>query len=135
MGISADLFQSESVLAYIWCPRLRSLQTCNDFQPIILQTAPYCAADCRFQPTSYHLKGVSLIRHRPPQVATGCRRPPELDFPQPPNHSNLLRSVLPRPAGPMTGVPSSRLWLSWLPQCIPDVTKGLQGAPQVSQGL
>ena len=52
---------------------------------IILQAASYCAADCRRQPTLYHLKGVALICHRLPQPATGCHRPPDPEpFPTPP---------------------------------------------------
>ena len=67
--ISADLFQSSSVLDY----------NCNppaDCSPTIPQTASYCAADFRIEPTLYHLNGVSLIRHRAPQ-------PAELEPPRP----------------------------------------------------
>ena len=64
--------------------------------PTILQTASYYAAGCMMHPTFYHLKGAALIRHSPPQAATGChtmaqpRAPPA-----PPSPSNIPKSVLP----------------------------------------
>ena len=78
--MSADLFQSESVLAHIVIHQyLRTLQTpinhyCNTLQSSILQIVIYLY--CRVQFAGlHHLKGVGQIRnccHRPPQGATGC---------------------------------------------------------------
>ena len=77
--ISADLFQSESVLDYIVIhPYLAILQTpishyCNTLQSIILQIAIYLY--CRVQLTDCSiLKGVGQICHRGQQPATGRHR-------------------------------------------------------------
>ena len=83
MCISADLFQSESVLAYIVIHQyLAILQTpishyCNTLQSPILQIAIYLY--CRVQLSDCSiLKGVGQIRHRGPQPATGRHRLPNL---------------------------------------------------------
>ena len=74
--------------------------------PTILQTASYYAAGCRIQPTLHHLKGVALIRHSPPQPATGCHRRLDLEPPPPPPGLGIG-------APTRTGVPNSLLWLPW----------------------
>ena len=79
--IYADLFQSSSVqLAHRLTGAIlqHHLAGCS---PTILQTAFYFAAECRILPTLYHLKGMPLICHSPPQVATDR---PDLEPPQPP---------------------------------------------------
>ena len=77
--ISADLFQSESVLAHIVInPYLAILQTpishyCDTLQSPVQQIAIYLY--CRVQLTDCSiLKGVGQIRHRPPQGPTGRHR-------------------------------------------------------------
>ena len=102
MYISADLFQSSSVLDYSCNPPTPSCRL-QAAAPTILQTASYYAAGCRIQPTLYHLKGVSLICHRPPQVATGCRTP----SPPPPRPGPETGAAAP------TGLSNSLLWLPW----------------------
>ena len=79
--ISADLFQSESVLAYIVINQYFAiLQTpishyCNTLQSPILQIAIYLY--CRVQLSDCSiLKGVGQIRHRGQQPATGRHRLP-----------------------------------------------------------
>ena len=74
--LSADLFQSESVLDYIVINQyLAILQTpishyCNTLQSPILQIAIYLY--CRVQLSDCSiLKGVGQIRHSPPQGPTG----------------------------------------------------------------
>ena len=74
--ISADLSQSESVLAYIvihqYLPILQNpiSHYCNTLQSPILQIAIYLY--CRVQLTDCSiLKGVGLPGHSPPQPATG----------------------------------------------------------------
>ena len=74
---STDLFQSESVLAYIVINQYLSiLQTpishyCNTLQSPILQTAIYLY--CRVQlAVLHHLKRVGQIWNWMPQPATGC---------------------------------------------------------------
>ena len=74
--ISADLFQSESVLAHMVINQhFAILQTptshyCNTLQPPILQIAIYLY--CRMHlALLHHLKEVGQIRHSMPQVATG----------------------------------------------------------------
>ena len=81
--ISADLSQSESVLAYIVINQyLAILQTpishyCNTLQSPILQIAIYLY--CRVQLTDCSiLKGVGQIRHSTPQGPTGAHRPANL---------------------------------------------------------
>ena len=90
--ISADLFQSESVLDYIVINQyLPILQTpsnhyCNTLQTPILQIAIYLY--CRMHLALLHyLKEVGLPGHRPPQAATGwptlwpqvASNPPEIN--------------------------------------------------------
>ena len=76
---SADLSQSQSVLAYIVINQyLPILQTpishyCNILQSPIQQIAIYLY--CRMHLALLHyLKGVGLPGHRPPQPATGRHR-------------------------------------------------------------
>ncbi len=90
--LSADLFQSESMLDHIVIhPYLAILQTpishyCNTLQSPILQIAIYLY--CRVQLTDCSiLKGVGQIRHRGQQAATGwptlwpqvASNPPEIN--------------------------------------------------------
>ena len=80
--ISADLFQSSSVLAYSCNPPMPSCR----LQP---HHPAACILLCRIQPTLYHLKGVSLICHRAPQAATGRQTP------SPPHLPLAWKSVVP----------------------------------------
>ena len=89
MSISADLFQSESVLAHIVINQYFAiLQTpisycCNTLQSPILQIAIHLY--CRVQLTDCSiLKGVGQIRQRLPQAATARHSPPQAGQPSGP---------------------------------------------------
>ena len=73
--ISADLFQSSSVLDYSCNPPTPSCR----LQPHHPADCILLCRDCRIQPTLHHLKGAALICHSPPQAATGCHRLPDLE--------------------------------------------------------
>ena len=84
---SADLSQSESVLAYIVINqylailRFSKQNHSNPLQSPILQIAIYIY--CRMHlALSHHLKGVGQICHRLPQGGTGCHRLPNFPAPQ-----------------------------------------------------
>ena len=87
--LSADLFQSESVLAYIVINQYFAiLQTptshyCNTLQSPILQFAIYLY--CRVQLIDCSIpKGVRQICHRGQQAATGRHSPPQAGQPSGP---------------------------------------------------